>query len=300
MVAQVRPGRLDIVATPIGNLDDLSPRARAALAGADVIAAEDTRRSAQLLNALGLAKPLLSLREHNERAQSQRLIERLLNGECVALVSDAGTPLISDPGQTLVTAAIEAGIRVQPIPGPTAIAALLAVCGLPTERFAFEGFLPPKSGPRQGALRALVHDPRTLVFFEAPHRLAETLADLRDVLGGERRACVGRELTKLHETLYRGSLTELAALSTQDADMLRGELSIAVAGAEPLQPAPDAADPATLQRAIEVLARELAPGRAAAALTQIFGLARKDAYARVRAVRAELPAPDEAEPDEGR
>ncbi len=281
MVQHTKPGRLDVVATPIGNLDDLSPRARAALADADVIAAEDTRRTLQLLNALGIANPLVSLHEHNEREQAAGLVERMLRGERIALVSDAGTPLLSDPGHDLVTAAVAAGLEVRPIPGPTAIATLLSASGLPTARFAFEGFLPAKSAARQAALRALQHDPRTLVFFEAPHRLSDSLADLRDVLGAERRACIGRELTKVYETLYRGSLTKLAALSLQDEDINRGEISIAVAGNVATAGLDPGVDPLRLQRVAELLAAELAPSRAAAILAEVFDLTRKQAYERI-------------------
>jgi 16S rRNA (cytidine1402-2'-O)-methyltransferase len=286
VVSVVKPGRLDVVATPIGNLDDLSPRARASLAEADVIAAEDTRRTLPLLNALGIAKPIVSLHEHNEHVQTARLVERMVGGEFVALVSDAGTPLLSDPGQELVAAAVAAGVAVRPIPGPTAIATLLSACGLPTARFAFEGFLPAKSAARQAALRALLYDPRTLVFFEAPHRLAECLADLQTVFGPERQACVGRELTKLHETLYRGNLTQLAALSLQDKDMLRGEISIAVAGYLSAPEAEILTNPALVQRAVEALAEELPPSRAAAILVEVFGLSRKLAYERVLAANS--------------
>ncbi len=281
MVQQPKPGRLDVVATPIGNLDDLSPRGRAALAEAAVIAAEDTRRTLQLLNALGIAKPLVSLHEHNERAQTAGLIERLLRGERIALVSDAGTPLLSDPGHELVAAAVAAGVEVRPIPGPTAIAALLSASGLPTARFAFEGFLPAKSAARQAALRALQHDPRTLVFFEAPHRLSDSLADLRDVLGPERLACIGRELTKVYETLYRGNLANLAALSLQDENISRGEISIAVAGNAAAADLEPAVDPIRLQRVAELLAAELPPSRAAAILAEVFDLTRKQAYERM-------------------
>lgn len=281
MVQHTKPGRLDVVATPIGNLDDLSPRARAALAEADVIAAEDTRRTLQLLNALGIAKPLTSLHEHNERAQAAGLVERLLRGERIALVSDAGTPLLSDPGHELVAAAVAAGVEVRPIPGPTAIAALLSASGLPTARFAFEGFLPAKSAARQATLRALQHDPRTLVFFEAPHRLSDSLTDLRDVLGPERRACIGRELTKVYETLYRGNLAELAALSLQDKDISRGEISVAVAGNATATDLEPDIDPIRLQRVAELLAAELPPSRAAAILAEVFDLTRKQAYERM-------------------
>lgn len=281
MVQHIKPGRLDVVATPIGNLDDLSPRARAALADADVIAAEDTRRTLQLLNALGIAKPLVSLHEHNERAQAAGLIERMLRGERIALVSDAGTPLLSDPGHDLVAAAVAAGLEVRPIPGPTAIAALLSASGLPTARFAFEGFLPAKSSARQATLRALQHDPRTLVFFEAPHRLTGSLADLRDVLGSARQACIGRELTKMHESLYRGSLAYLAALSLQNDDISRGEISIAVVGNVAAADLDPSVDPVRLQHVAELLAAELPPSRAAAILAEIFDLTRKQAYERI-------------------
>ena len=281
MVQHTKPGRLEVVATPIGNLDDLSPRGRAALADADVIAAEDTRRTLQLLNALGIAKPLVSLHEHNERAQAAGLIERLLRGERIALVSDAGTPLLSDPGHELVAAAVAAGVEVRPIPGPTAIAALLSASGLPTARFAFEGFLPAKSAARQATLRVLQHDPRTLVFFEAPHRLSDSLADLRDVLGPERRGCIGRELTKVYETLYRGSLANLATLSLQDKDISRGEISIAVAGIAAAAGAEPGIDPVRLQRVAELLAAELPPSRAAAILAEVFDLTRRQAYERM-------------------
>jgi 16S rRNA (cytidine1402-2'-O)-methyltransferase len=284
VVQHTKPGRLDVVATPIGNLDDLSPRARAALAAADVIAAEDTRRTLQLLSALGISTPLVALHEHNEREQAPRLIDRMLQGEQIALVSDAGTPLLSDPGHDLVAAAVAAGLEVRPIPGPTAIAALLSASGLPTARFAFEGFLPAKSSARQAALRALQYDPRTLVFFEAPHRLSDSLADLRDILGAERPACIGRELTKLYETLYRGNLTKLAALSLQDKDISRGEISIAVAGNAAPMTVDAGADPARLQRAAELLAAELPPSRAAAVLAELFDLPRKLAYERILAL----------------
>lgn len=260
----------------------MSPRAREALADADLIAAEDTRRTQQLLNVLGLAKPLVSLHSHNEKSRTPELVEKMLNGAHLALVSDAGTPLLSDPGAGLVAAALQAGIDVRPIPGPTAIATLLSASGVPTERFAFEGFLPAKSSARRTALNQLVAESRTLVFFEAPHRLVDTLADLRDVFGADRRACVGRELTKLHETLYRGTLSELAALSLHDRDMLRGEASIAVAGASPGSVSETATN-AVLERSIDVLAKQLPPGRAAAAIAEIFGLPRRQAYSRVMA-----------------
>lgn len=224
------PGALYIVATPIGNLADLSARARETLAQVALIAAEDTRHTRSLLQAFGIATPLVSLHEHNEAARLTSLVERLRRGEAVALVSDAGTPLVSDPGFGLVRAALDAGIKVTPIPGPTAAVTALSASGLPTDRFAFEGFLPAKSTARKNALIELSQEARTLIFYEAPHRLSEVLLDMAEVLGAERRASIGRELTKRFETLYYGTLSELAARSAKDPDMSRGELVIVVAG----------------------------------------------------------------------
>src|SRR5215470_6100571 len=202
-------GRLQVVATPIGNLSDLSARARQALEEADLIAAEDTRHTLGMLQAIGVAKPMVSLHAYNEGQRVPDLLERLGTGQVIALVSDAGTPLLSDPGFELVSAAAAAGFEVGVIPGPSAITAALAVAGLPTSRFCFEGFLPSRSRERRAELARLASETRTLVFFEAPHRIAETLADLVNEFGGERRAVVARELTKAHETLYRGKLSDL-------------------------------------------------------------------------------------------
>jgi len=272
-------GRLQVVATPIGNLADLSERAREALAGADVIAAEDTRHTASLLKAAGIAKPLLSLHEHNESRRVPALLGRLALGERVALVSDAGTPLLSDPGYELVRAAAAAGFEVSVVPGPSAITAALAVAGLPTDRFCFEGFLAPRERERRAALGALAHESRTLVFFEAPHRIAAALADMAAVLGTEREAVVARELTKAHETIYRGTLGQLAARAATEANFARGEITLVVRGAAP---AATAVDERLLQRAIEVLSKELPPGRAAALAAQITGATRAAAYALAR------------------
>ena len=269
-------GRLQVVATPIGNLADLSERAREALAGADVIAAEDTRHTAALLKAAGIVKPLLSLHEHNESRRVPALLARLALGERVALVSDAGTPLLSDPGYDLVRAAAAAGFEVSVVPGPSAITAALAVAGLPTDRFCFEGFLPARERERRAALGALAHEPRTLVFFEAPHRIAAALEDMAVVLGAEREAVVARELTKAHETIYRGTLRELAVRAAAEANFARGELTLVVRGA---QPSSAAVDERLLLRAIEVLSKELPPGRAAALAAQITGATRAAAYA---------------------
>jgi 16S rRNA (cytidine1402-2'-O)-methyltransferase len=290
----VGTGRLQVIATPIGNLADLSERAREALAQADVIAAEDTRHTGALLTALRLATPLLSLHEHNESRRVPGVLARLAQGERVALVSDAGTPLLSDPGYELVRAAIAAGFEVSAIPGPSAITAALAVAGLPTDRFCFEGFLPARERERRAALEALAHERRTLVFFEAPHRIVAALTDIATVLGPERAAVVARELTKAHETVYRGTLGELAARAVTEANFARGEITLVVHGA----PAAAAGvDERLLHRTIAVLSKELPPGRAAAVAAQLTGATRAAAYALVtRAVRdaPEVPREEEA------
>ena len=239
-------GRLQVVATPIGNLADLSDRAREALAAADVIAAEDTRHTAALLKAHGIAKPLLSLHEHNESRRVGVLLARLAAGERVVLVSDAGTPLLSDPGYELVRRAAAAGFEVSPVPGPSAITAALAIAGLPTDRFCFEGFLPARERER------------------------------RAVLGPEREAVVARELTKAHETVYRGTVGELARRAATEANFARGEITLVVHGA-----VADAAgvDQQLLLRTIEVLSKELPPGRVAAVAAQLTGASRAAAYA---------------------
>jgi len=277
-------GRLEVIATPIGNLGDLSTRARDALAAADLIAAEDTRRTAQLLHALGIEGRLISLHEHNEESRLQQLLTQLAAGKLIALVSDAGTPLLSDPGFALVRAAANAGFEVRAIPGASAVTAALSVAGLATDRFVFEGFLPAKGGPRRALLSRLSLEARTLVFFEAPHRLAATLADLAAAFGAERAAVVARELTKLHEQVYRGSLSELVALAQQDADITRGECTLVVAGAPP-QPALSG-DAQLLTRALTLLLEELPPARAAAIASQLAGCTRNEAYELALRLRA--------------
>lgn len=276
-------GVLYLVATPIGNMGDISARAREILAAAGVVAAEDTRHSGRLLRELGLERPLLSLHEHNEKARAVELVARLRAGESVALVSDAGTPLVSDPGYPLVRAAVEAGIVVVPVPGPCAAIAALSASGLPGERFCFEGFLPARAAARRQRLAELASEPRTLVLYEAPHRIAACLADLAAALGGERRACVAREITKLHETFYRASLGELAARARADADLQRGEAVIVVEGAPPQ------AGGAGLDEALAVLLKFLTPSAAAAAAAELTGARRNDAYARALEM-AEKPA----------
>ena len=236
------PGRLLLVATPIGNLADLSPRAEAALRAADLVACEDTRRSGLLLHHLGIAKPLLSLHEHNERARLPRLLAALAEGQTVAVVSDAGTPLLSDPGFPLVRAAVEAGHRVEAIPGPSALLAALTASGLPPYPFTFAGFPPPKSGRRRTFYRKLAPLAHTLVLFESPHRLLASLEDARAELG-DRRAALGRELTKLHEEMLYGRLSELAAELARRPSLL-GEFVLVVGGGADGESAARAADSA--------------------------------------------------------
>jgi 16S rRNA (cytidine1402-2'-O)-methyltransferase len=271
-------GRLQVVATPIGNLADLSARARAALEQADVIAAEDTRHTRALLQALGLARPLVSLHQHNEPGRVPELLARLERGETVALVSDAGTPLLSDPGYELVLAAARAGINVQSVPGPSAITAALAVAALPAARFCFEGFLPARTAERRAALAALAHEERTLVFFEAPHRIQATLEDLAVEFGASREAVVTRELTKAHESIYHGTLRELAARAASDDNFRRGEITLVVRGAA-RSSGGAAIDERELRRTVDLLSKELPPGRAAALAAQLTGATRAAAYA---------------------
>jgi len=273
------PGRLHVVATPIGNLNDLSTRAHQALAEADLVAAEDTRHTLGLLQAIGVSKPMVSLHAYNEGQRVPDLLERLSAGQVIALVSDAGTPLLSDPGYELVSAAAEAGFEVRVIPGSSAITAALAVAGLSTSRFCFEGFLPSRARERRNELARLARETRTLVFFEAPHRIAETLADMVSEFGGERRAVVARELTKAHETVYRGSLIELVGLSASDPNFQRGEITLVVSGAEEVA---STVDTQMLRRAVELLAKELPPGRAASIAAQLTGASRSEAYALIQ------------------
>jgi 16S rRNA (cytidine1402-2'-O)-methyltransferase len=279
-------GVLYVVATPIGNMGDISARAREILAAVGAVAAEDTRHSGRLLRELGLERPLVSLHEHNERARVAELVGRLQGGESIALVSDAGTPLVSDPGYLLVAAAIEAGIVVTPIPGPSAAIAALSAAGLPCDRFCFEGFLPARAAARRHRLAGLAAETRTLVLYEAPHRIADCLSDLVVACGAARRACIARELTKRFETFYRGSLGELAERAKSDGDLARGESVILVEGAEQAEPGA-----AELDETLSVLLRHLPPSAAAAAAASLTGVRRNDAYARALAITRDK-APD--------
>ncbi len=276
-------GMLYVVATPIGNLDDLSPRAARVLNDADVVLAEDTRHSGRLLKRIGSAAKLRSLHEHNEARRIDEVLALLAAGQTVALVSDAGTPLVSDPGFRLVRAAGEAGCALVPVPGPCAAIAALSVAGLASDRFAFEGFLPSRQSARRQQLGRLAADPRTLIFYEAPHRIAACLEDLVAVFGACRRGFVGRELTKVHETGYRGTLADLAARARDDSNMARGELVIVVEGA----PEPAAAARADLDATLRVLLQEMSVKQAARLASALLGLARNETYRRALELAAE-------------
>ncbi|KAF1704122.1 16S rRNA (cytidine(1402)-2'-O)-methyltransferase [Pseudoxanthomonas kaohsiungensis] len=265
---------LHVVATPIGNLGDLSPRAQQVLREVAAVCAEDTRRSGQLLAHFGIGTPLLALHEHNEQQLAERLVARLLGGEALALVSDAGTPLVSDPGYRLVRAARAAGVKVSPVPGPSALVAALSVAGLPSDRFTFEGFLPAKASARRERLAALAGEPRTLVFYESSHRIEESLADLRAAFGDDRPAVLARELTKLFETVLDGTLADLHARVAADADQRKGEFVLVVQGVG------EDADAKLVEgrRVHAILARQLPPSTAAKLAAEITGAPRKALY----------------------
>ena len=271
----VAEGTLYVVATPIGNLQDLSERARQVLAGAQWVAAEDTRHSLRLLQAHGIEARLLSVHEHNESERVPEILGALERGASVALVSDAGTPLVSDPGLRIVRRAIDAGYEVRAVPGPCAAIAALSISGLATDRFAFEGFLPQKSAARRERLGVMASDPRTLIFYEAPHRVGESLADMSAVLGPSRPAAVARELTKVFETVYRGTLEELAQRAHRDDNMQRGEIVIIVEG---VTGASDDAGRAELERVLAVLLAELPASQAADLAAKLTGTSRNRAY----------------------
>ena len=267
-------GRLTLVGTPIGNLSDLSPRAVDALRECDFIAAEDTRVTLRLLNHFGIRKPLISYFEHNKRERGEAICARLLQGETAALVTDAGMPAISDPGQELVALCYENHIPVGVVPGPTAVITALALAGLPTGRFAFEGFLSVDKRQRREHLDSLKRDPRTLVFYEAPHKLAATLRDLLAALG-DRPLALARELTKLHEEVLRTTLAEAAARYGKETP--RGEFVLVVGGAEPEAP-PSLAPEQAAELARGYLADGLSAPEAAKRAAQETGVKKGDIY----------------------
>ncbi len=273
-MAATKAGTLYVVATPIGNLGDLSTRARDVLAAVDAICAEDTRHTRQLLGAVGIERPLLALHDHNEGEIAWKLVERLKAGECLALVSDAGTPLVSDPGYRLVREVRAAGLAVSPIPGACAAIAALSVAGIPSDRFCFEGFLPAKGSGRRERLAELAKETRTLVFYESSHRIEEALADFVAAFGGEREAVIGRELTKLFETVLGDTLGSIAAKVAADENQRKGEFVIVVRGCED----DTAARLIEGQRLYAKLAEHLKPSVAAKLAADISGAPRKALY----------------------
>lgn len=282
-------GVLYVVATPIGNLADWSARAVSVLRAAHTVYAEDTRHSQILLNHHDIRTPLRSLHEHNEQQRVAELAGLLSRGETLALISDAGTPLISDPGFKLVRELRAQGFRVSPLPGPCALIAALSCAGLPTDRFSFEGFLPAKTGPRRERLQALKDDPRTQVFYEAPHRILETLQDAAAIFGAERQAVLARELTKTFETFLDGSLSELATRVEQDSDQQRGEIVLMISGAAERDV--DAGEQEA-ERVLNLLLPELPLSRAVAVAEQLTGLPHKPLYKKALALKKQLPSAD--------
>lgn len=268
------PGTLHVVATPIGHLDDISPRALATLRGVAAVCAEDTRRTRQLLAHFGIERPLVALHEHNEAGLAERIVARLQAGESLALVADAGTPLVSDPGYRLVAAARAAGLRVSPVPGACALVAALSVAGLPSDRFAFEGFLPAKTGARRERLAQLAGETRTLIFYESSHRIEETLADAAAAFGPDRPAVLARELTKLFETVLDGDLAALHARVSADADQRKGEFVLIVQGVGD----DTATKVAEGRRVYALLSEHLPPSTAAKLAAEISGAPRKALY----------------------
>ena len=279
-------GRLYVVATPIGNLGDISVRALETLRSCALIAAEDTRHTGCLLKRFGIQTPLVSLHDHNELKRSPELVWRMQSGVTVALVSDAGTPGISDPGFDLVRACAAAGIEIIAIPGPCAAVAALSIAALPTDRFCFEGFLPARAPARRAHLTELVLEPRTMVFYESPHRVRDTLEDCARILGSERPATVAREITKLHESLYRGSLSQLALRAAAEPDFARGEIVLMVAGA-PRDAGGITGDERALDRVLKPLLAELPLKQAARLAAQIASVRDNEAYKRALQLKQE-------------
>ncbi|NNF50925.1 MAG: 16S rRNA (cytidine(1402)-2'-O)-methyltransferase [Gammaproteobacteria bacterium] len=267
-------GCLYVVATPIGNLGDLSARGRDILSSVSMIAAEDTRHSRKLLDHFGIGTGMISLHEHNEASRVPAIIEKLEEGASIALISDAGTPLLSDPGSRLVAAAAAAGIPVSPIPGPAAAIAALSVAALPGEQFWFEGFLPARAGARSARLETLSDLQATMIFYVAPHRLLDDLQAMCDVFGSLRNAALARELTKIHEQVYRGSLETLLERAKGESTMTRGELVLLVAGVEAARP-----EERELEDTARILLEHLSPRDAARVLSRLTGAGRNEAYA---------------------
>lgn len=269
-------GVLYVVATPIGNLADITERAKTILATVDCVAAEDTRHTGRFLQHLGLNKKLISLHDHNERQKTAGLIDRLAQGDAIALVSDAGTPLISDPGYFLVREVRAAGFKVIPVPGACAMVAALSASGIATDRFIFEGFLPAKSGARRKCMEMLSNESRTLVFYESTHRIAESVQDMKDVFGGHRLATIARELTKTFETIYSDSLEGLVNWLEADSDQKRGEFVIIVSGNDESV----SANESESDRIVDILTTRLPLTQATSLAAEITGERKKTLYQR--------------------
>lgn len=271
----IEPSTLYVVATPIGNLGDITRRALDVLGAVDMIAAEDTRHSARLLRHFGIQTPRLALHEHNEREVSASVVARLRGGESVALICDAGTPVINDPGYYLVRTAREAGIRVVPIPGASALVSALSVSGLPSDRFVYEGFLPAKAGARRRRLDSLRQEPRTLIFYEAPHRIVEALRAMEDTFGSDREAVIARELTKTYETVRHGRLGQLVHWLQDEPEQQKGEFVVLIHGAAG---GPASTPDADVSRIMRILLDVLPPRQAAATGARITGRRSNDLY----------------------
>lgn len=266
---------LFVVATPIGNLDDLPPRAKTVLDEADLIAAEDTRHTGRLLSHFGIKTPQIALHEHNEEKLVPQLIGKLQEGQSIALVSDAGTPLISDPGYRLLRAAHEKGIRVSPLPGASSVVAALSVAGLPTDRFCFEGFLPAKKSARRKRLGELADEARTMVFFEAVHRVAECLDDMLQIFGAGRQAFIGREITKIHEQCVAGPLVDLKRMLDEGRLEIKGEFVLVIEGREAR---PSRSVKIDLNQLVKELSGVLPGSQAADVAARVTGRKRNEMY----------------------
>lgn len=269
---------LYIVPTPIGNLGDITQRALAVLADVDLIAAEDTRHSGKLLQHYGISTPLISYHDHSHASQAERIFAKILAGQSVALISDAGTPLISDPGYRLVSAAREQGITVVPLPGPCALIAALSAAGLPSDRFSFEGFPPAKTQARKNGFSALLHDARTLIFYESSHRIDASLVDMREIFGDDRRCVLARELSKTFETFLQGSLADVHAQVCADANQRKGEFVVLLEGYSAPESEQEGQISVESERVLAVLLEELSVKQASSLAAKITGEKKNKLY----------------------
>ena len=267
-------GTLFIVSTPIGNLADMTPRAIEVLSDVETIGCEDTRHTKKLLSAFSIVNKTFSLHDHNERQKQEYIAGLLDQGNDVAIVSDAGTPLISDPGFHIVRHCRDLGYKISPIPGACAAIAALSVAGLPTDKFSFEGFLPSKSGARQNALALVAQQPHTMIFYDAPRRAIDTLQDIAEVLGEDRKVVIAREITKTFETIVSGLAGELLSWLEGDANQLKGEMVLIISGA----PAKESTISPEVEQALKRLLQDLPPKKACAAVADIFSVNKKDLY----------------------